>query len=136
MPRPSGLGDRRYAFEKRKSACVELIRGEDVRDERLPIGGVLDEDDQIITGGFCPRGNSETSEGLETNYVDKYHKIYEKHFKLSGHSPKGPRLCEAEGLRDNGRHQEAPRRLARRASGARPIQEAGILPGCLAEEYA
>ena len=71
-------------FEKRKSACVELFGEKScgMRDCQLEVFSI--EDDQIITGGFCPRGNSEASGRPKTNYVDKYHKIYEKHFKLQG----------------------------------------------------
>ncbi|MBU0567443.1 CoA activase, partial [bacterium] len=41
-------------------------------------------DDRIITNGFCPKGNSEGAVRPKTNYVDKYHLIYEKHFKKYG----------------------------------------------------
>jgi predicted nucleotide-binding protein (sugar kinase/HSP70/actin superfamily) len=53
-----------------------------MRDCQLEVFSI--EDDEIITGGFCPRGNSEASGRPKTNYVDKYHKIYEKHFKEQG----------------------------------------------------
>ncbi len=71
-------------FEKRKSACVELFGEKScgMRDCQLEVFSI--EDDQIITGGFCPRGNSEASGRPKTNYVDRYHKIYEKHFNLQG----------------------------------------------------
>ncbi|MBN2272251.1 MAG: hypothetical protein JXN61_16695 [Sedimentisphaerales bacterium] len=71
-------------FEKRKVSCVELFGDKScgMRDCQLEVFSI--EDDQIITGGFCPRGNSEASGRPKTNYVDKYHKIYEKHFKRQG----------------------------------------------------
>jgi len=71
-------------FEKRSVACKELFKDKScgTRDCRLEIFSI--EDDEIITGGFCPRGNSEASRKPKTNYVDKYHKIYEKHFKKQG----------------------------------------------------
>nr|MBC8218571.1 CoA activase [Planctomycetota bacterium] len=71
-------------LEKRKVSCVELFGEKScgIRDCQLEVFSI--EDDEIITGGFCPRGNSEASGRPKTNYVDKYHKIYEKHFKLQG----------------------------------------------------
>jgi activator of 2-hydroxyglutaryl-CoA dehydratase/predicted nucleotide-binding protein (sugar kinase/HSP70/actin superfamily) len=71
-------------FEKRKVACIELFREKScgIRDCQLEVFSI--EADEIITGGFCPRGNSETARKPKTNYVDRYHKIYEKHFKKQG----------------------------------------------------
>ena len=71
-------------FEKRKVSCKELFadRSCGLRDCQLEIFAI--EDDEIITGGFCPRGNSEGAKTPKTNYVEKYHKIYEKHFKQQG----------------------------------------------------
>ena len=71
-------------FEKRRVSCRELFKEKScgIRDCQLEVFSI--EDDEIITGGFCPRGNSETAQKPKTNYVDKYHKIYEKHFKRQG----------------------------------------------------
>jgi activator of 2-hydroxyglutaryl-CoA dehydratase/predicted nucleotide-binding protein (sugar kinase/HSP70/actin superfamily) len=71
-------------FEKRSISCKELYADKTcgMRDCQLEIFSI--ESDEIITGGFCPRGNSETSRKPKTNYVDKYHKIFEKHFKKQG----------------------------------------------------
>ena len=71
-------------FEKRRVSCKELFKEKScgVRDCQLEVFSI--EDDEIITGGFCPRGNSESAEKPKTNYVEKYHKIYEKHFKKQG----------------------------------------------------
>jgi len=71
-------------FAKRKVSCRELFKEKScgMRDCELEIFSI--EDDEIITGGFCPRGNSESATRPKTNYVDKYHKIYEKHFKQQG----------------------------------------------------
>ena len=71
-------------FEKRGVSCRELFGEKScgIRDCQLEIFSI--EDDEIITGGFCPKGNSETSKKPKTNYVDRYHKIYEKHFKHQG----------------------------------------------------
>ncbi len=72
------------AFHKRKVLCRELFGAKScgVRDCQLEVFSI--EDDEIITGGFCPRGNSESVRRPKTNYVDRYHKIYEKHFKQHG----------------------------------------------------
>jgi len=71
-------------FEKRKVPCKELFGEETcgMRDCQLEVFSI--EEDEIITGGFCPRGNSEASRRPKTNYVDKYHRIYERHFKKQG----------------------------------------------------
>ena len=71
-------------FEKRRVSCKELFKDKScgMRDCMLEVFSI--EDDEIITGGFCPRGNSETSKKPKTNYVEKYHKIYEKYFKKHG----------------------------------------------------
>jgi len=71
-------------FEKHRVSCKELFKEKScgMRDCKLEVFVI--EDDEIITGGFCPRGNSETSKKPKTNYVERYHKIYEKHFKKQG----------------------------------------------------
>ncbi|MHC4726480.1 MAG: BadF/BadG/BcrA/BcrD ATPase family protein, partial [Planctomycetota bacterium] len=71
-------------FDKDQVSCKDLFEGKTcgMRDCQLEIFSI--EDDEIITGGFCPRGNSESAKKPKTNYVDKYHKIYEKHFKEQG----------------------------------------------------
>jgi len=71
-------------FEKQKISCRELLKEKScgVRDCQLEVFSI--EDDKIITGGFCPRGNSEAVAKPKTNYVERYHKIYEKHFKRQG----------------------------------------------------
>ena len=71
-------------FQKRKVSCRELFDGKTcgIRDCLLEVFRI--EDDEIITGGFCPRGNSEAVTKPSTNYVDRFHRIYEKHFKKQG----------------------------------------------------
>ncbi len=71
-------------FEKHKVSCKELYKDKTcgMRDCQLEVFSI--EADEIITGGFCPRGNSETARKPKTNYVERYHKIYEKHFKKQG----------------------------------------------------
>jgi len=77
-------------FKKRRVACKELFKGKScgIRDCQLEVFSI--EDDEIITGGFCPRGNSESAGKPRPDYVQKYHQIFEKHFKLYGDV-----LCEA-----------------------------------------
>jgi len=72
------------AFEKRKVLCRELFGEKScgVRDCQLEVFRI--EDDEIITGGFCPRGNSEAVKRPKINYVDRYHRIYDKHFQMQG----------------------------------------------------
>jgi predicted nucleotide-binding protein (sugar kinase/HSP70/actin superfamily) len=71
-------------FKKRKVLCRELFGEKScgVRDCQLEVFSI--EDDEIITGGFCPRGNSEAVKKPKINYVDRYHKIYDKHFQKQG----------------------------------------------------
>jgi activator of 2-hydroxyglutaryl-CoA dehydratase/predicted nucleotide-binding protein (sugar kinase/HSP70/actin superfamily) len=71
-------------FDKRSVPCKELYKDKTcgMRDCQLEIFSI--EADEIITGGFCPRGNSESAGKPKINYVDRYHKIYERHFKKQG----------------------------------------------------
>jgi activator of 2-hydroxyglutaryl-CoA dehydratase/predicted nucleotide-binding protein (sugar kinase/HSP70/actin superfamily) len=71
-------------FEKRKISCRQLFGDKScgIRDCQLEVFKI--EDDEIITGGFCPRGNSEAVKRPKIDYVQRYHKIYEKHFKRQG----------------------------------------------------
>ncbi len=72
------------SFEKERISCRELFKEKScgVRDCQLEIFSI--EEDRIITGGFCPKGDSESVGKPKTNYVEKYHKIYERHFKRQG----------------------------------------------------
>ncbi|UCG46508.1 MAG: hypothetical protein JSU94_13500 [Phycisphaerales bacterium] len=71
-------------FQKRRLSCREVFadRTCGVRDCQLEVFSI--KDDEIITGGFCPRGNSEATGKPRTDYVETYHRIYEKHFKRYG----------------------------------------------------
>ena len=84
-------------FEKRKVPCRDLFgqRSCGVRDCQLEVFSI--EDDEIITGGFCPLGNSEAVKRPRTNYVDRYHKIYQKHFKKQGGLQKELASAKPEG---------------------------------------
>jgi len=83
-------------FEKQKISCRELFKEKscEVRDCQLEVFSI--EDDKIITGGFCPRGNSEAVAKPKTNYVERYHKIYEKHFKRQGDLLEGISSAETD----------------------------------------
>ncbi len=72
------------SFHKQKVSCKELFLEKScgMRDCQLEAFSI--EDDKILTGGFCPRGNSEASGKPKTDYVEKYHKIYEKYFRKYG----------------------------------------------------
>jgi activator of 2-hydroxyglutaryl-CoA dehydratase/predicted nucleotide-binding protein (sugar kinase/HSP70/actin superfamily) len=71
-------------FHKKKVSCRDLFADKTcgMRDCQLEVFSI--ESDEVITGGFCPRGNSEGVRKPKVNYVDRYHKIYEKHFKKQG----------------------------------------------------
>lgn len=71
-------------LKKEKIYCKDLFKEKScgIRNCLLEIFSI--EDDKIITGGFCPRGNSEASVRPKINHVEKYHSIYEKHFKKYG----------------------------------------------------
>lgn len=71
-------------LEKEQIYCREMFGDKScgLRNCLLDIFSI--EDDKIITGGFCPKGNSEGSVSPKRNYVKKYHLIYEEHFKRYG----------------------------------------------------
>jgi len=72
------LGDETFKYEEK--TCLEkwgkLSCG--VRNCTLKIFHVGGE--EIISGGFCPRGNSEVSEAPKTDYVQLFHQVMQKHF--------------------------------------------------------
>ncbi|MCF7934715.1 MAG: acyl-CoA dehydratase activase-related protein [Synergistales bacterium] len=56
-------------------------------------------DEQVVSGGFCPLGNSESGRQDEkTDYVEIYHRLLERHFdgitcgELEGAAPEGPTI--------------------------------------------
>lgn len=68
------------SFDKKEILCSEHY-GQlscKMRNCKLKIFTIGDE--EIITGGFCPRGNSEGVNVTRTDYVEIYHNIFEKHF--------------------------------------------------------
>ncbi|RLF38662.1 MAG: CoA activase, partial [Thermoplasmata archaeon] len=72
------------SLKKEKIYCRDLFPEKScgVRNCLLEIFSI--EDDRIITGGFCPRGNSEVAAKPKVNYVQRYHSIYEAHFRKYG----------------------------------------------------
>ena len=74
-------------FNKDHTTCQKLSEKNEtkkckVRDCDLEVYSIGD--DTIITGGFCPIGNSEAVKKPKTNYVDKFHNILENHFQKYG----------------------------------------------------
>ncbi|HOB16825.1 MAG TPA: acyl-CoA dehydratase activase-related protein [Defluviitoga sp.] len=67
-------------FDKKDVLCSEHFGKLSckMRNCKLKIFTIGDE--KIITGGFCPRGNSEGADVTRTDYVEIYHKIFDKHF--------------------------------------------------------
>ncbi len=88
------------AFNKEETTCREYL-GKDscgVRNCKLQLFHIGD--DTIVSGGFCPKGNSETVARPQPNYVDIYHKIYEKHFRQYGYLlHEAPEHAETVGIR-------------------------------------
>jgi len=109
-------------FDKRTVSCKELFREKScgMRDCQLEVFSI--EDDEIITGGFCPRGNSEAAGRPKTNYVDRYHRIYEKHFKKQG--------CLQQELATLGEEKEIRRTVGIKRSTA-TLGEKGIWSAAL-----
>jgi len=71
-------------FDKQTVLCHDLYDGKScgVRNCLLDVFRI--DQDEIISGGFCPRGNTENGQTPKTNYVDLYHSLYDKHFKKQG----------------------------------------------------
>ncbi|MFC1761329.1 acyl-CoA dehydratase activase-related protein [Planctomycetota bacterium] len=71
-------------LDKKRLSCHDLLstRSCGMRDCQLEVFRI--ESDEIITGGFCPQGNSEGSVKLKTNYVDRYYSLFNKHFHKQG----------------------------------------------------
>jgi len=67
-------------FSKRKAPCSVLFpeRSCSKRDCMLELFHFGP--DEIVTGGFCPVGNSETAEKTQVDYVRVFHSLLEKHF--------------------------------------------------------
>ena len=72
------------SFEKEEKNCSDVFGEKScgLRDCNLHLFHIGQE--TIISNGFCPRGNSEATGKSRPNYVDIYHTIYEKHFKIYG----------------------------------------------------
>lgn len=68
-------------FTSEARSCSELFgdRSCGRRDCRLRVFRI--EGEEIVTGGFCPRGNSEATGVLKPDYVEVYHRLLERHFR-------------------------------------------------------
>jgi len=71
-------------FEKRKIYCRDLLKEKSCGKRNCLLEEFIIGNDKIITRGFCPRGNSEVKKEKKVDYVEKYHEIYDKHFKKQG----------------------------------------------------
>ncbi len=49
-------------------------------------------EEEIVSGGFCPRGNSEGVAGRQPDYVQRFHELLEKHFQGITHERLGKSL--------------------------------------------
>ena len=79
-----GWGLVHQTFEKETLACHDLFGGRScgVRDCQLDLFRI--DQEQIISGGFCPQGNTEKVEKPKTDYVGLYHSLFDQHFKKQG----------------------------------------------------
>ncbi|MGV8151971.1 MAG: BadF/BadG/BcrA/BcrD ATPase family protein [Candidatus Nanoarchaeia archaeon] len=74
-------------FSKEEKTCKEYCKEtgkkncslRDCNLENYSIGM-----DKVITGGFCPVGNSESIKSPKKNYLNEFHKTLEAHFKNYG----------------------------------------------------
>lgn len=70
-------------FCKSRQKCKDVVdRSCDMRDCVLDVFSI--DNETILSGGFCPKGNSENREKPRTNYVDVFHSIFDKHFRRYG----------------------------------------------------
>jgi activator of 2-hydroxyglutaryl-CoA dehydratase/predicted nucleotide-binding protein (sugar kinase/HSP70/actin superfamily) len=70
-------------FCKTKRKCKDVIEAScDMRDCVLDVFDI--DGEVILSGGFCPKGNSENRRKTRPNYVEVYHSIFNKHFKKYG----------------------------------------------------
>ena len=71
-------------FAKETLLCHDLFDGQScgIRNCQLDVFRI--DQDEVITGGFCPRGNTENARKPKTNYVDLYHSLFEEHFQRQG----------------------------------------------------
>jgi activator of 2-hydroxyglutaryl-CoA dehydratase/predicted nucleotide-binding protein (sugar kinase/HSP70/actin superfamily) len=70
-------------FCKSRRKCKEVIEGScDMRDCVLDVFDI--DGEVILSGGFCPKGNSESRVKTKPNYVEVFHSIFNKHFRKYG----------------------------------------------------
>lgn len=71
-------------FSRERLTCQDLWQDQccGLRNCALEVFSI--DEERIVTGGFCPRGNSEAVKKPKTNYVNRYHKIFEKHVRQYG----------------------------------------------------
>jgi predicted CoA-substrate-specific enzyme activase len=70
-------------FCKSRRKCKEVIDGScDMRDCVLDVFDI--DGEVILSGGFCPKGNSENRRKTKPNYVEVFHSVFNKHFRKYG----------------------------------------------------
>jgi predicted nucleotide-binding protein (sugar kinase/HSP70/actin superfamily) len=70
-------------FSKSHRKCKEVIEAScDMRDCMLDVFDI--DGEVILSGGFCPKGNSENRRKTKPNYVEVFHSVFNKHFKKFG----------------------------------------------------
>ncbi|MDH7598613.1 MAG: BadF/BadG/BcrA/BcrD ATPase family protein [Sedimentisphaerales bacterium] len=71
-------------FQKDRRRCRELFGPSScgVRDCMLDVFQI--DQDMIVSGGFCPRGDSQAGRRRTTDYVRLFHKLLEQHFGRYG----------------------------------------------------
>ena len=69
------------SFQKKEVLCSDYFgaRSCSSRNCKLMIFTIGEE--QVVTGGFCPLGNSESTGSPKVDYVETFHKLLEKHFE-------------------------------------------------------
>ncbi len=71
-------------FSRERLTCQDLWQDQccGIRNCALEVFSI--DEERIVTGGFCPRGNSEAVKKSKPNYVTRYHRIFEKHVRQYG----------------------------------------------------
>ena len=71
-------------LEKKRVSCSDLFPETSCTKRDCTLEVFSFGSDTVVTGGFCPVGNSERAEKPRTDYVRVFHKLLEKHFRKYG----------------------------------------------------
>jgi activator of 2-hydroxyglutaryl-CoA dehydratase/predicted nucleotide-binding protein (sugar kinase/HSP70/actin superfamily) len=70
-------------FCKSRRKCKDMVEAScDMRDCVLDVFDI--DGEVILSGGFCPKGNSENRRKPKPNYVEVFHSVFNKHFRKYG----------------------------------------------------